>query len=179
MSKLASYQECIILDADCTINLASSGQLFNILTTADCPCAISRHVHGYEVLRNDLQLCIDHRLLHVVSPHGEEYDTIIQINMEINTPYKVLGDGEIETSAIAAHRNWAVAIDDKAARDYLARRFPYVQLITTPEFIKHWVDVVMPTRGLVRQVLAQVRTSGNYTIGKKHPLYGWWQDALR
>lgn len=178
MNKLIARHDCIILDADCTINLASSGQLFNILRATGCSCAISRYVHAYEVLRNDFQLCIEQGALEVVAPHEEEYDTIIQINFEVNIPYKVLGDGEIETSAIAAHRNWAIGIDDKAAREYLTKKHPDLGLITTPEFLKHWVDMEHPAREIVKQALEQVRIHGNYIIGKKHPLYDWWHSSL-
>lgn len=179
MNKLTAHPKCIILDADCIINLASSGQLFNILRATGCSCAISRYVHAYEVLRNDLQSCIEQGLLDVVAPRGEEYDTIIQINLEVNIPYKVLGDGEIETSAIAVHRNWAIGIDDRTARNYLIKKYPYLRMITTPEFLKHWVDTANPVREAVKQALEQVQIRGSHTIGKKHPLYEWWRSSLQ
>lgn len=178
MSKITAHHEYIILDADCTINLASSGQLINILRATGCSCTISGFVHAYEVLRNDIQPCIEQGLLEIVKPRGEEYDTIVQINFDVNTPYKVLGDGEIETSAIAAHRNWAIGIDDRAAREYLIKKRPHLGLITTPEFLKHWVDTEYPVRETVKQALEQVRIQGNYIIGKKHPLYDWWHSSL-
>jgi predicted nucleic acid-binding protein len=114
----------------------------------------------------------------LVAPQGEEYETIVRINYEVNIPYTVLGAGEIETGAIAVHRRWAIGIDDKTAREYFAKNYSHVQLITTPELLKHWVDKVIPPKEEVRQVLERIRIIGNYSISKKHHLYAWWQSWL-
>jgi hypothetical protein len=178
MSELVFLHECIILDADCTISLAASGMLSSILECIPCARAVSRHVYDAEVLRFDLQPCIDQGILQVAVPQGVEYDTIVRINIEVNMPFKVLGDGEIETVAIATHRNWAIGMDDKRAREYSAKHYPPGQLLTTPELLRHWVDTAHPSADDIRATLEKVQIVGRYTIGQKHPLYSWWQSLL-
>lgn len=181
MSEFGFRQECVILDADCTINLASSGVFSDVLAILlPCRCAITQHVLRQEVLRNDddLQLCIDSGLLQIVKPQGEEYTTILQINDDINVQYKVLGDGEIETCSIAWHRNWLVGIDDKKARRYFAREYPSIQLMTTPELMKYWVQAAAPVPSKVKQALQCIRTVGRYQISNRHELFEWWHSWL-
>jgi hypothetical protein len=176
MSDLVFQHEGIILDADCTISLASSGVFADILKTFPCQCTITQYVLQQEVLRNDIQPCIDLGLLQMVKPQGEEYDIILSIHDEVNVPNNVLGDGEIETCAIAVHRNWAVGIDDRKARGYFSKTYPHLLLVTTPELVQYWVIQAEPDTHTVQQALERIENVGNYKIGKRHALYTWWDS---
>ncbi|HSH77652.1 MAG TPA: hypothetical protein VLA19_03870 [Herpetosiphonaceae bacterium] len=153
---LVFAHSCIILDASCTINLAASGQMEGILEAIPSSVAVAAYVREQELLRInarsgeggarspqaiDLQPLIDRRLLIVVSPESEaENESYVNFAA-------VLGDdGEAITAAIAVHRDWAIAIDDRSAANLFRREARQLQLISTPELIKHWVDT-MPAPG--------------------------------
>lgn len=173
MADFSIAHECVILDADCIISLAASGKLAEILAALPCPGYICRYVNEAEVLREDLRSCITSGVLTVVSPEGIEYETILRITIEAE-----LGDGESETAAIAAHRNWAIAIDDRKARNYFKRAFPKLQLLSTPELLRHWVEISKPTGQEIKGALERVRMIGRYQIGTNHELFLWWQAQL-
>jgi len=119
----------------------------------------------------DLQPLIDRGLLIVVSPESEaENESYVNFAA-------VLGDdGEAITAAIAVHRDWAIAIDDRSATNLFRRDVPHLQLISTPELIKHWVDTVKPADAVARLALEDVRFGAKYTPGKTHILYDWWHS---
>lgn len=51
----------------------------------------------------------------------------------------VLGDdGESATCAMAVHRKWAIATDDRQAISFFQREAPHLQILSTLEIIKHW-----------------------------------------
>ncbi len=146
--------------------------------------AIAAYVREQEVLRINarsgeggtrapqpinLQPLIDRGLLIVVSPESEaENESYVNFAA-------VLGDdGEAITAAIAVHRNWAIGIDDRSATNLFRREAPQLQLISTPELIKHWVDTMNPSDDIVRLALEDVRAGARYAPGRQHPLYDWW-----
>jgi uncharacterized protein YaeQ len=96
--------------------------------------------------------------------------------LKVNVPNNVLGDGEIETCAIAVHRNWAVGIDDRKARGYFSKTYPHLLLVTTPELVQYWVIQAEPDTRTVQQALERIENVGNYKIGKRHALYTWWNS---
>ena len=185
-TSLVFAHNCIILDASCTINLAASGQMDGILEAIPSSVAIAAYVREQEVLRInarsgesgtrapqpiDLQPLIDRGLLIVVSPESEaENESYINFAA-------VLGDdGEAITAAIAVHRNWAIGIDDRSATNLFRREAPQIQLISTPELIKHWVDTMNPPDDIVRLALDDVRLGAKYAPGNTHVLYNWWRS---
>jgi hypothetical protein len=87
-----------------------------------------------------------------------------------------MDDGEAATSAIALHRNWAVATDDRRCRSLLSQKASHLQLLSTPEFIKHWVENASPDLQLVRSTLQNIEARANYLVGRREPLYKWWQE---
>ncbi|MFM6158254.1 MAG: hypothetical protein ACKPE3_35555, partial [Sphaerospermopsis kisseleviana] len=52
----------------------------------------------------------------------------------------ILDDGESATCAIALHRKWAVATDDKRAISFIQKEAPYIQILSTSEIIKYWSE---------------------------------------
>lgn len=165
-----------VFDADTLINLEASGQLEQILAVIPCPCYVTRYVFEREVLTGNLQSAVDQKLLEVIAPEELEAETIVRINLDVNSSSRPLGNGEIETVAIALHRGWAVAMDDKRAGNYFSQHYPGVQIITTPDILKFWVDTTDPGRDAIQQTLEQTRITGPYAIRKSHPLYAWWHS---
>lgn len=185
MAGLVFLHDCIILDACCVMNLYASRKMSEILETIPKPVAIAAYIHKEEALwvyggpddnvtqekeRIDLQPLIERRLLTVVSPETEtEQNTFVAFAT-------ILGDdGESITGAIALHRNWVIATDDKKASRFFNREAPQLQIISTLELLKHWVNTVQPPSEIISTTLRAMQQRANYKPSDKHPLYGWWK----
>ncbi len=186
MTNLVFSYPCIILDASCTITLSSSGYMPDILDSIPVPVAISEYVHGVEALtvygdphpigglpgkeEIDLGPLVTAGQLRVESlaPGAEEVSAV-------NFAAALGDDGEAFTGAIAVHRNWAIAIDDRSAISFFRRQVPQLQIVTTPELVKQWADTASPSAEQVRIALRNIRSRGRYAPYRSHPLYTWWQ----
>lgn len=182
-SAIAPAHAYLIIDACGVINLAASGHMKDILVATRQSIAVATYVRDVEALRIDgrmvggvkgpderidLQPLIDDGLLELVQPDSEAEDnTFVDFAVEVD-------DGEAITGAIAVHRGWAIGTDDKDARRLLARVAPHLQLVSTPEFIKHWADQAQPSPDIIRAVLGDIRARGHYAPPKQHQLRGWW-----
>ena len=87
-----------------------------------------------------------------------------------------LDDGEARTIAMAINRNWGVATDEKKASRILREVAPKIQIITTPDLVKHWTDIEGISDAEVAVVLRSVHKRGVYRPGRSHPLSGWWDS---
>ena len=181
MTDLVFFHECIILDACCVINLYASKQIEEILDTIPKSVCIAAYVKNEEILRTydissnraediDLQSLIDQGVLILVDLNLK---TEAETRVSLAT---VLDDGEAVTGAIAIHRNWAIATDDKAAIKVFGREVPHLQIITTPELIKYWADKTKPPPEIINQCLQNIAVGASYRPSKKHHLYDWWQN---
>jgi hypothetical protein len=119
--------------------------------------------------RIDLQLLVNLGLLLIVSP-----DTEVEQNSFVDFA-AVLDDGEALTGAVAGCRDWAIATDDKKARRVFRERLPHVQLISTPELVKHWVDNAEPPPDVVVDVLRSIEIGAQYRPSPGDPLSNWWR----
>lgn len=181
MDDLVFSHECIILDACCIINLYASKQIEEILRIIPKSVCVAAYVKNDEVLKTydvssntakdvDLQSLIDGGLLILV-----DLDLETEAETRVNFA-TVLDDGEAVTGAIALHRNWAIATDDKVAIKVFKREAPRLQIITTPELIKHWVDTTTPPLEVINQCLQNITLGASYRPPRGHPLYNWWQN---
>lgn len=172
MSKFIFRHPCILLDADCTISLAASGQMEPVIINMPCKSAITRYVHQNEILRANLQPLVDGRTLTIVDLTPVEEDTMINLSAI------GLDNGEASAGAVAIHRNWAIGIDDGGARKYLAKHYPQIQLISVVDLVKHWIDLTNPSLIDIKAMLKAIEEKGSYRPGPKHPLCNWWNTYL-
>ncbi len=89
-----------------------------------------------------------------------------------------LQDGEATTGAIAYSYNWAIGVDEGKARNIFARDLPHLQLFTTQELVKYWVDTTNPSAHDVQFALRNIELRGNYILSPKNVLYDWWKDQI-
>ena len=182
MSVLVFAHGGIMLDASCAINLYGSGKMGDVLAALPIPASIAEYVYVNEMLKIsqgpgnpdvkiDLEQLTACGALKVVplEPGNEEITAL-------NFAAFGLDNGEAITGAIAVHRNWAIALDDRSASSLLKHGASHLQLITTPEIIKHWVDSSAPQVELVREVLQNIEKLGRYKPARDHPLITWWQS---
>ncbi len=186
MSDLVFDHEGLILDACCVINLCASYQMESILTSIPAQVVISDYVKDREVLvvltglndnvvqvreSVDLDPFVETGLINVaVLNEEDESNTFLNFAAELD-------DGEAITGAIAVHRNWAIATDDKKAIRLFQQEAPENQIISTPEIIKHWANSHNPSSETIKTVLRNIRSRGWYFPDKQHPLFDWWQRA--
>lgn len=186
MSDLVFDHDCIILDACCVLNLYASYQMESILASIPAQVVISDYVKDREVLyvwagpvgneleereSVDLESFVDNGLINV-AVLNEEAESSTYVNFTSQ-----LDDGEAMTGAIAIHRNWAIATDEKKAIRLFQQEAPENQIITTPEIIKHWADSHNPSPETIKTVLRNIRSRGRYFPDKQNLLYDWWQRA--
>ena len=87
-------------------------------------------------------------------------------------------DGEATTGAIATHRNWAIGSDDRRASSFFAKVAPHLQVVSTLELIKYWVDTNDLPTDVVCTALQNVRIRAKYQPHSKHSLYLWWRAYM-
>ena len=162
----------LILDACCAINLHMSGHMEEILQALPGCVALAAFVLDEEILRSNLQPLIAQGLIQIVSPESEAEETSL-VNFAAE-----LDDGEAVTGAIAIHRHWGIATDDRKARRVFARTNPHVQLLSTPELLKHWVDTHHPPTAVVCEALQNIQTHARYQPPATHALHAWWQSIV-
>ena len=178
--------ECIILDACCIINLCASGCMRNILASIPTQVAVATYVLYEESNRIyagpledptreteliNLQPFVDDNLLQVVSLESEaEANTVIKFSS-----VRRVDTGEAITAAIAIHRKWSLATDDRNALSFFMRSEPPLHVISTLDLLKCWVDTTHPQLVTVSTVLENIHNRARYKPHNQHHLYGWWE----
>lgn len=184
--KITTNHDYIILDACIVMNLYASGQMENILTAISEMFAVAPYVVEIEALsiyanskhtpnkkeRIQLQSFLDKGLLLAVDlESADERASFLAFSSQR------LDDGEAITMAIAQHRHWAVATDDRRAIHIFNSQGNHIQILSTPELIKHWQERARPSPNVLYQTIIDIELKANYLVGKNHPLYQWWQSC--
>lgn len=144
-----------------------------ILEVLPVHIAVSQYVREQEVKSYDLSPHIQSGQITQVSEQGEAEEQDV-----VNFSASLGSDGEAMTGAIAVARDWAIATDETRVLQFFGRSYPHLQLITTPEIMKFWVDATSPPAPVVRQALTRIHEYGRYKISRAHRLYLWWQACL-
>jgi hypothetical protein len=179
--------ECthLILDACCVLNFNASGCFMEILQSLPAQVVVTQVVRERELLTlqklND-ERCVNENQLEAAINHGlllvEDFRDDREAETFVNYASLLGDDGESATCAIAVHREWAIATDDRKAISFFQREAPHLQILSSLEIIKHWSVVSNVATAELREVLWNVRTRGRYVPHKSHPLLPWWQDLM-
>lgn len=173
----------IILDACCILNFCASDQFLAILKSLPAEIIVTTVVQERELKtlqklqeeENDAVLefetAITQGLLKVVDFASEEEEESF-VNYAAD-----LDDGEAATFAIAVHRKWAVATDDNKAIKFIKKIFPDLQILSTPEIIKHWSEQERIDFSVLSKVLNTIKIKGRYIPPKNDPLGNWWTNS--
>jgi predicted nucleic acid-binding protein len=174
----------VILDACCALNFSASGSFIQILHSLPAQVVVTQVVRDRELLSlqrltdesddaNQFEAAIDHGLLLV-----EDFANDREAETFVNYASVLGDDGESATCAIAFHREWAIATDDRQAISFFQREASHLQILSSLEIIKHWSEVTNIASAELRNVLLNIRTRGRYIPHKNHPLLSWWQDSM-
>ncbi|MEA5564250.1 hypothetical protein [Anabaena sp. UHCC 0399] len=176
----------ILLDACCVLNFCASGNFLGILKSISAEVVVTTVVQEYELktlqrLKQEenegaiqFEEAIEQGLLIVVDFESEQEE-----ESYVNYAAILGDDGESATCAIAVHRQWAIATDDKRAIAFIQKEAPYLQILSTPEIIKHWSEAAGLDLSEISNVLNTIRLKGRYLPAKTHPLRSWWEAALK
>ena len=184
---IASPLEIILLDASCLLNIYATGRLRDIAIALPYRLGVAEYVRGREALyvwrrgataNEDEQVPVDltplvaEGLIQVARlERPEEVSTFVDFAA-------VMDDGEAVTIALALHRGYAVATDDRKARRILAERAQSVPLFSTLELLKAWSERASVSSEGLRQAMLAIQSSASYVPGTRDPLYQWWQAIM-
>lgn len=173
----------ILLDACCILNFCASGHLLEILQSIPARVAITQVVREDELKTlqrfeneenksaNQFVAAIEQGLLIIVDFESED-----EAESFVNYA-AVLDDGESATFAIAVHRGWAIASDDKKAISFIKREASHLQILSTLEIVKHWSEEADVDSSTLCEALNAIRVSGRYLPRKSDSLRSWWESA--
>jgi predicted nucleic acid-binding protein len=176
----------VVLDACCILNFCASGHFIAILKSISVEVLVTEVVREKELItlqrlkdeENEgaiqFETAITQGLLLVV-----DFESELEEETFVNYAFELGDDGESATCAIAIHRGWAIATDDKKAVSFFQKEAPYLQILSTLEIIKHWSEETNLASTELRTVLGAIRTKGRYVPHKNHPLLSWWESLTQ
>jgi predicted nucleic acid-binding protein len=182
VSRLTLRHDHLILDACCVINLQVSGKVREILQAVDTSLVVAQDVKEVEVLYTDepdekqpitLDELIAGGILQVT-----DFETEEEADTAVDLAAMGLDMGESVTAAIAIHRQWALATDERKCLRIVKELAPQLQLVTTPEMVHLWGDSSNPASEVLQEVVKNITQKGHYHPAKVHPLYSWWVQHL-
>jgi predicted nucleic acid-binding protein len=176
----------VILDACCVLHFSASGHLLGILKSIPAQVVMTEVVRERELLTlqrltgenseemDQFEAAIKTEILSVVDFNSESEEETF-----VNYVFELGDDGESATCAIAVHRGWAIATDDKKAISFFQKEAPHLQILSTLEVVKYWSEVENVSSATLRSALTTIRTRGHYIPHRNHPLLHWWEDMIQ
>jgi predicted nucleic acid-binding protein len=161
-----------LLASDCLARIAAdTGWQFAICSAVRDEVKRLRDAQTGEMIEIDVTPHIASGLLQLLELTGEEEQTLyVEESIAVD-------DGEAMSIAIAANRRFPLAIDDKQAANHARRRFPEIQLWSTPEILKHWTEAGSVNAELLGKAIRLIETRARYFPASSHPLAGWWRRS--
>lgn len=173
----------LIADTSTLLNLYASDKFEDILKAIPCPVTIVENVlkETQYILREglkeskeiiELEPYISKGLLSV-SCFGsdDEKARFIQFTQELD-------DGEAATGAIAFHRKWDIAIDDKKGRAVFAREIPSSICVSTLEIVEHTASSLMWDNETLMSTIKKISLQARFRPHKGCDLENWWNEYL-
>lgn len=176
----------VVLDACCVLNFCASGYFITILKSIPAQVVVTKVVREKELItlqrlkdeENEgtiqFEAAITQGLLSVV-----DFDSESEEEAFVNYAFELGDDGESATCAIAIHRGWAIATDDKKAASFSQKEAPHLQVLSTLEIIKNWAEEANLSSTTLRTVLAAIRIKGRYIPHRNHLLLSWWESLMQ
>ena len=170
----------VIQDACVLINLLASGRFENIASGCGLRFAIasvvvqeSMYLHNADSGERemiDLKPLIEKGILETLAVESEN-EKLRYIELALN-----LDDGEAESVAIAEARHFALATDDKKARNLIQREGLKIELWSTCSLIRHWQGKCSIPDNDLKGVLTNIFQRARYRPKLGHPDFKWWAN---
>jgi predicted nucleic acid-binding protein len=168
----------VIQDACVLINLLASGRFEDIASGCGFRFAIASvvaqealYLHNAETGEREkinLQQFVQRGVLEILTVESEtEKLRYIEIAVDLD-------DGEAESIAIAEARSYALATDDRKARNIIVRQGLKIELWSTCELLRHWQNECSISDNDLGSVLANISSRAKYRPKFGHPEFEWW-----
>jgi predicted nucleic acid-binding protein len=179
-------QSHIVLDTCCILNFYASGKFLEILESIPAQVVVAEFVRSQELItlkqlgrgENEgaiyFEKAIKEGLILIV-----DFESEAEAETFINYTAQMRDEGESATFAIAFHRDWSVATDDKRAIAFLKKEAPHIQIISTLEAIEHWSKKSNIDPATLKAALSAVRIKARYQPPRNHPFLSWWETAMQ
>ncbi len=194
----------VVLDACCVINLYAAEKIFFGLVPRSKPVRLSARSPRAKKLRLDFTLHLPAKVKdearYILQPDEENESKLVKTEIDLEPLIQAqflhecdlegeeeielfvqvatkLDDGEAVCFAIAKSRGWLLATDERPTEN-LAKRHG-VQIITTPELVRHWADKAKVREDHLAKVLWNIQTYAHYFPRKTLPMYSWWMDLVK
>ncbi|MFM6127187.1 MAG: hypothetical protein ACKPBV_00255 [Sphaerospermopsis kisseleviana] len=176
----------VVLDACCILNFCASGNFIAILKSIPAQVVVTEVVRKKELitlqrLKNEknegviqFETAMTQGLLLLV-----DFESELEEETFVNYAFELGDDGESATCAIAIHRGWAIATDDKKAVSFFQKQAPSLQILSTLQIIKNWSEETNIGATELRTVLGAIRIKGRYVPHRNHPLLSWWENLMQ
>ena len=174
------------IDACCLIDVLATGHVEAILRAAGLdwhlPTAVAaevQHVRQYDPAQPGqfLKVAVDlsplkaSGVLQVCTPgDAAEQGRFVHYAVQFRT------DGEAMCIAIAEHRGWAIATDDRKA--IRVAQQAGLRVVSCPELVKRWADATGPDQATLTKVLQDIQVLAHFKPNPTMPEYQWWVDEL-
>jgi predicted nucleic acid-binding protein len=168
----------VIQDACVLINLIASGHFEEIAGGCGLRFAITQAAAGEAMFlhnaetgekeRIDLAPLMQNGMLEKLVAESEN-EKLRFLELTLN-----LDDGEAESMAIAESRNFALATDDKKARNLIQREGLKIELWSTCLLLQHWQNKCRVSDEIVKNVLTNIFKRARYRPKFSHPDFDWW-----
>ncbi len=172
----------VIQDACVLINLLASGRFDDFAGGCGLKIAIASTVaketmflhnpNSNEREKIDLMPLIENGILQILAAESEN-EKLRYVELALN-----LDDGEAESVAIAEARNFALATDDKKARNLIQREGLKIELWSTGSLLQHWQSKCSISDSDMNDVLKNIFSRARYRPKSGHPDFDWWISIL-
>ena len=174
----------MVWDACTALNLMATDKAAEILTSFGRPNYIVRQVREGEVfslrplpeddpkgdlVAVDLKPLIKLGILIEVELTIEELAAFVKFAAEMD-------DGEARTLAVAVHRGLLMVTDDKKSIRLAQILEPPIEVLTTLDWVKSWVDKNGVESATLSAVLRRIEICAHYRPRRSHPLKAWWES---
>jgi hypothetical protein len=179
-------QSHIVLDTCCALNFYASGNFLEILASIPAQVVVTEVVRTQELKtlqrlgteQNEgaiyFEKAIREGLISIV-----DFESEAEAETFINYTAQMKDEGKSATFAIAFHREWSVATDDKRAISFLKKEAPHIQIVSTLESIEHWSVKSNIDSATLKAALSAIRVKARCQPPRNHPLLSWWETAMK
>lgn len=175
--------ELVLLDASCLLNLYATGRLRDIAAAQPYSLGAADYVvrqealytlrpapgeRTYERVPMNMDPLVDEGVVQVLHLEGqEEAGTFVDLAALVD-------DGEAITAALAFHRGFALAIEDRKARRLFAKYTPTVPLVSTLQLLRQWEQAPSVEPSELREASLAMRHGSSSVASEQDSLYEWW-----
>lgn len=180
--------ELVLLDASCLLNLYATGRLRDIAAAQPYSFGAADYVVRQEALYTlrpapgertservpvNMDPLVDEGVVQVLHLEGqEEAATFVDLAALVD-------DGEAITAALAFHRGFALAIDDRKVRRLFAEYTPTVPLVSTLQLLRQWEQAPSVEPSELREASLAMRHGSSSVASEQDSLYEWWSAITR